>query len=165
MALYDMKDLPHLVKPLTLILVIFQMVCVFSPGYRGFGWFPITTTIIELILCTLMVGVMALNVVQPMNRPLWPTVEMGYSAVFVIFQVVNFFYFIVNMFKHFNAWLLFGMIESAFLAVVWLFNAYQWFRARTPTVPPSTAASGRNQATATQPPRFQPNYPAGVNPA
>ncbi|VDL72160.1 unnamed protein product [Nippostrongylus brasiliensis] len=138
MALYDMKDLPHLVKPLTLILVIFQMVCVFSPGYRGFGWFPITTTIIE---------------------------EMGYSAVFVIFQVVNFFYFIVNMFKHFNAWLLLGMIESAFLAVVWLFNAYQWFRARTPTVPPSTAASGRNQANATQPPRFQPNYPAGVNPA
>lgn len=155
-----MKELPHLVKPVTLILTILQTIFVFTPGYRAFGWFVITTTIIELIICALVFTLIAVNASGMLSAPMWPTAEMTYSGVFVVFQVINFFYFIVNMFGHFHICLLFGTFESAVLTVVWLFNAYQWFRARTPAPAP-----GGNQATAAPPPNFQPNFPAGVNPA
>ncbi|KAK6040917.1 hypothetical protein COOONC_21578 [Cooperia oncophora] len=180
MAMYDMKELPHLVKPVTLILIILQTIFVFAPGYRSFGWFVIMTTIIEgedkkkidiliaiilpffqLIVCVLVFACIGFNITGLLNMPMWPMAEMTYSGVFVIFQVINFFYFIVNMFKHFNVFFLFGMAEAAFLALVWLFDAYQWWRARTP----AAAATTGNQATAAPPPNFPPNYPAGVNPA
>ncbi|KJH41610.1 hypothetical protein DICVIV_12409 [Dictyocaulus viviparus] len=160
MALYDMKELPHLVKPVTLILIIFQMIFVFSPGYRTFGWFVITTTIIQLLTCVFLVLAITLNVTALYNAPVWPVAEMSFSAVFVVFQLINFFFFIVNMFKHFNAFLLFGLVESSLLGLIWLFNGYQWFRARTPS---SSTPSNANQTNST--PRFAPTYPAGVNPA
>ncbi|EPB67816.1 hypothetical protein ANCCEY_13098 [Ancylostoma ceylanicum] len=155
-----MKELPHLVKPVTLILIILQTIFVFSPGYRAFGWFVIMTTIIELIVCVLVFIAMFANITALVEAPMWPMAEMTYSAVFAVFQVINFFYFIVNMFGHFNVFLLFGVFESALLTLVWLFNAFQWWRARSP--PPSTTG---NQATAAPPPQFAPSYPAGVNPA
>nr|CDJ96587.1 unnamed protein product [Haemonchus contortus] len=114
-----------------------------------------------MVICALAFAAIALNITGLVDAPMWPMAEMTYSGVFVIFQVIDFFYFLVNMFKHFNAFLLFGMLESAFLALVWLFNTYQWYRARTP----SAATTTGNQATAAPPPNFPPNYPAGVNPA
>ncbi|KAJ1367918.1 hypothetical protein KIN20_028946 [Parelaphostrongylus tenuis] len=162
MALYDMKELPHLVKPVALILVVLQTIFVFAPGYRSFGWFVVTTTIIELLICVTLVLALVLNVTALYNAPIWPTAEMTISAVFVVFQVINFFYFIVNMFKHFNLFLLFGMAETALLGIVWLFNAYQWFRTRTS----ASSASNANHAGAGAQPRFAtPSYPAGANPA
>ncbi|KAK5983324.1 MARVEL domain-containing protein, partial [Trichostrongylus colubriformis] len=114
-----------------------------------------------LIISVLAFGAVAGGITGLLNTPMWPMAEMTYSGVFVVFQVIDFFYFIVNMFKHFNVFLLFGVIGSGFLTVVWLFNAYQWYRARTPT---ATTTTG-NQATAAAPPHFAPNFPAGVNPA
>lgn len=162
MALYDMKELPHLVKPAALILVILQTIFVFSPGYRSFGWFVITTTIIELLVCVTLVLAMVLNVTALYNAPMWPMAEMTLSAVFVVFQLINFFYFIVNMFRHFNLFLLFGMVEAALLGIIWLFNAYQWFRARTPA---SSASNGNQTGTGSQPRFPTSSYPSGVNPA
>ncbi|VDM62887.1 unnamed protein product [Angiostrongylus costaricensis] len=121
-----------------------------------------TTSLEDLLVCVTLVLAMVLNVTALYNAPVWPMAEMTISAAFVVFQVINFFYFIVNMFKHFNVFLLFGMAEAALLGVVWLFNAYQWFRARTP----ATSASNGNQPGGGAQPRFAtPSYPAGVNPA
>ncbi|WKX97833.1 hypothetical protein Q1695_013486 [Nippostrongylus brasiliensis] len=159
MAFYHMRELPHLVKPVTLILTILQTIFMFAAGYRGFGWFIYTTTIIELIVCTVVFTVVGGDA-ELVNMPMWPMAELTYSGVFVVFQIIDFFYFLVNMFSHFNAWLLFASFESAFLTIVWLFNTYQWFRSRTP----ATAAAG-NQATAAPPPNFPPNFAPGANPA
>lgn len=97
-------------------------------------------------MCVLLFGMVAGNMMEPMNRPQWPYAEMGYSALFCIFQLINFFYFIVNMFKHFHVCLLFGTFEAAFLALVWLFNVYQWFRARS-QASPSTAGGAQPAST------------------
>ncbi|VDK49386.1 unnamed protein product [Cylicostephanus goldi] len=66
------------------------------------------------------------------------TLEMGYSGVFTLFELINFFYFLVNMCKHYNFWLMCGEFFSAFLCLTWLFNALQWLRAP----PPLTASKG-----------------------
>ncbi|CAJ0606110.1 unnamed protein product [Cylicocyclus nassatus] len=157
MALYDMKELPHLVKPASLILIILQIIFVFAPGYRGFGWFVIMTTIIQLIVGVLVLLGMLVDI-GLVRTSMWAVAEIGYSAAFTLFQAINFFFFLVNVFGHFNFWLLLGVFTSALLCLVWLFNAFQWWRARTPP-PPS------QPTTTPPPPKFTPSYPAGVNPA
>ncbi|KHJ82370.1 hypothetical protein OESDEN_17936 [Oesophagostomum dentatum] len=121
MALADMKELPHLVKPATLILIILQTIFVFSPGYRAFGWFVIMSTMIELILCVLVFLAMLANISALIDAPMWPMAEMTYSGIFAVFQVIDFFYFIVNMFGHFNFWLLLGVVSVLVHSVSQLF--------------------------------------------
>ncbi|VDN37161.1 unnamed protein product [Cylicostephanus goldi] len=72
MTMYDMKELPHLVKPATLILVILQTIFVFSPGYRGFQWFVIMTTIVQLIVCVLVFLAMLADITALTEAPMWP---------------------------------------------------------------------------------------------
>ncbi|CAJ0606111.1 unnamed protein product [Cylicocyclus nassatus] len=138
MTLADMKGLPHLVKPVALVLILFQVIFVFAPGYRGFGWFVITTTMIQLIACILTFLLIFANITVLTEAPFWPMAEMGYSGAFTLFELINFFYFLVNMCNHYNFWLMCGEFFSAFLCLIWLFNALQWLRAP----PPLTTSEG-----------------------
>ncbi|VDO66312.1 unnamed protein product [Heligmosomoides polygyrus] len=112
----------------TEILTILQTIFVFTPGYRAFGWFVITTTIIE---------------------------EMTYSGVFVVFQVINFFYFIVNMFGHFHICLLFGtllvILQTVFVFVPGI-RSFGWFVITTTMIECSFVAVSRCSQLLTMPP-------------
>ncbi|CAJ0585623.1 unnamed protein product, partial [Mesorhabditis spiculigera] len=152
MSFGDLKELPHLVKPLsfgiTILLFIFVLVAEAS-------WYPILIASVLLIFTLLMLLCFAFDV--PFVASLmWPKVEMVYSMVFAGFSVLGGIIMFIQIFD--RTW--FASIVTVGLfaveALVWAFNALQMWR-NAPMVP----SSGSNQATAAPPTGFP---PSGINP-
>ncbi|CAI4232980.1 unnamed protein product [Auanema sp. JU1783] len=112
MSFDDMKTLPHVIKPFTLFLVILQMIFLFSPSYKDFGWFPMTTTILMLIVSTIVFVFFALDVAIVTRSPYWPLAELIYAGVFAVSSAINTFYFFFNIFTPFNFWFVLGTVSS-----------------------------------------------------
>ncbi|VDM84595.1 unnamed protein product [Strongylus vulgaris] len=88
---------------------------------------------VQLIVCVLVFLAMMASLTALVEAPMWPMAEMVYSAMFAVFQAINFFYFLVNTFSHFNFWLLLGVVSCGFSpkskhrsSLVSLFDAYEF---------------------------------------
>uniref|UniRef100_A0A1I7X3A4 MARVEL domain-containing protein n=1 Tax=Heterorhabditis bacteriophora TaxID=37862 RepID=A0A1I7X3A4_HETBA len=177
MSMYDLKNLPHIVKPVALvsilILLIFQALFMFIEESDPFGWFVMLTTIVQLIVCVFAFSVFALDVPLFVTAPIWPVAEMTYSGVFTICEIINAVYFLINFFGNFGReWLLLllSLAVCVLLALVWAFNTLQIYKIH------STRFSSRNQPTAPSTGHYPSHptgesfntaggYPGGANPA
>ncbi|CAJ0959898.1 unnamed protein product, partial [Mesorhabditis belari] len=151
MAFGDLKQLPHLLKPLTLGLAILLFIFVLVSHA---AWYPVLITCILLVFTLAMMLCFSFDVTF-VQSPMWPKVEMVYSLVWTILSLLGGLLMFIQAFNHdpFGAVICVGLF--AFQAIVWAFNAFQMWRG----APMTGGDVGGNQATA------QPPFPGtGVNP-
>ncbi|GMT15081.1 hypothetical protein PFISCL1PPCAC_6378 [Pristionchus fissidentatus] len=152
MSLEDMKTMPHILKPFTLALSILLCLFSFLSPTRNWMWLPRTASIIE-ILVTLAVFVLhVIDTSVLISTPIYPLIELGYTSIFFIVNVVSLIIFFFSIFGGFNLLLIISIGLSILLGMSFALMALITWRSR------STPTSSGNQATAS------PSYPSGINP-
>ncbi|CAB3405505.1 unnamed protein product [Caenorhabditis bovis] len=158
MGYQEMKTMPHLLKPVLLLLTLLQIIFMASPGARGFFWFVCLTSILEFLVA---IANFAANFLDLMftSSSQYIVIELAASGIFCVCSALNTIYYFVNIFYKFNFWFLLATADSVFLVLAYGLQALLNWSAR------GIASSSNNQATAMPPPGSATAYPAGVNPA
>ncbi|GMS84608.1 hypothetical protein PENTCL1PPCAC_6783, partial [Pristionchus entomophagus] len=150
MSLQDMKTMPHILKPFTLLLSILLCLFSFISPNRAFIWFPEAASVI-MVIVTLVVFVLHLiDTAVLITSPIYPLIELGYTGLFAIANLLSVIVFFGGLFTGFDLLLIVSIGLSVLLGMTFALMGVIAFRSRN-------TPSSSNQATA-------PSFPAGINP-
>ncbi|KAF8360343.1 hypothetical protein PRIPAC_87266 [Pristionchus pacificus] len=152
MSLEDMKTMPHILKPFTLVLSVLFCLFTFLCPYRAFIWIPEASSVI-MVIVTLVVFILHLiDTAVLISTPIYPFIELGYTAIFFIACLLSVIVFFCGLFFTFDLLLIVSIGLSVLLGMSFGLMGMITWRSR------NTASTSNNQATAS------PSFPAGINP-